>query len=80
MLGRGITAEVNLTGIAASLSPLPRGSAGSSVHEIELSDLAQWAFNQALRRTSTFAHLSALHTTAFQNSSNTSLQTMFGDE
>ena len=44
MLGRGIAAEVNSAGIAASLSPLPRGSAGSSVHGIELSVLAQWAF------------------------------------
>jgi hypothetical protein len=46
MLGRGIAAEVNSAGITASLSPLPRGSAGSSVHGIELSVLAQWAFNQ----------------------------------
>ena len=57
MLGRGIATEVNSAGIAASLSPLPRGSAGSSVHGIELSVLAHWAFNQALWRRSTFAHL-----------------------
>ena len=78
MLGRCIAAEVNSAGITASLSPLPWGSAGSSVHGIELSDLAQWAFNQALWRSPTFAHLPALHTKAFQKSSRTSLQTVFG--
>jgi hypothetical protein len=57
MLGRGIAAEVNSAGIAASLSPLPRGSAGSSVHGIELSVLAQWAFHEALWRNPTIAHL-----------------------
>ena len=80
MLGRGIAAEVNSAGIAASLSPLPCGSAGSSVHGIELSDLAQWAFSQALWRTPTIAHFPVLHTTAFQKSSCNSLQTVFGDE
>ena len=44
MLSGGIAAEVDAVGIAASLSPLPGGSAGSSVHGIELSVLAQWAF------------------------------------
>ncbi len=80
MLGRCIAAEVNSAGITAILSPLPCGSAGSSVHGIELSDLAQWAFNQALWRTPTIAHFPVLHTTAFQKSSRNSLQTVFGDE
>ena len=80
MLGRGIAAEVNLAGIAASLSPLPRGSAGSSVHGIELSVLAQWAFSKALWRCPTFAHLPVLQTTAFEKSSQTSLQIVLGDE
>ncbi len=57
MLRRGIATEVNAAGIAASLSPLPRGSAGSSVHGIELSVLAQWAFHEALWRNPTIAHL-----------------------
>ena len=57
MLSGCIAAEVNSAGIAASLSPLPGGSAESSVHGIELSVLAQWAFSKALWRCHTFAHL-----------------------
>ena len=69
MLGRGIATEVNSAGIATSLSPLPRGSAGSSVHGIELSVLAQWAFNQALWRRPTFAHLPIRRTERMSNCS-----------
>ena len=62
MLRRGIATEVNSAGTAAKLSPLPGGSAGSSVHGIGLSVLAQWAFNETLWHHPTFAHLAALHT------------------
>jgi hypothetical protein len=67
MLGRCIATEVNSGGIAASLSPLPGGSAGSSVHGIELSVLALWAFNKALRRHPTFAHNSNKHCLNIKN-------------
>ena len=69
MLRRGIATEVNSAGIAAELSPLPGGSAGSSVHGIGLSVLAQWAFNEALWRLPTFAHLAALHTKVLMSNS-----------
>ena len=46
MLGRGIAAEVNTAGTAASRTPLPGRSAGSSVHGIELSVLALWALTR----------------------------------
>ena len=69
MLRRGIATEVNSTGIAASLSPLPRGSAGSSVHGIELSVLAQWAFNEALWRHPTIAYLPVRRTEQMGNCS-----------
>ena len=69
MLRRGIATEVNSAGIAASLSPLPRGGAGSSVHGIELSVLAQWAFNQALWRRPTFAHPTVRRTERMSNCS-----------
>ena len=69
MLRRGIATEVNAAGIAASLSPLPRGSAGSSVHGIELLVLAQWAFDKALWRHPTFAHLSIRRTEQMSNCS-----------
>jgi hypothetical protein len=58
MLSGCIAAEVNSAGIAASLSPLPGGSAESSVHGIELSVLAQWAL------TGLFGVIPPLHTYA----------------
>lgn len=67
MLRRGIATEVNAAGIAASLSPLPRGSAGSSVHGIELSVLALWAFQKALWRLPTIAHLPVRRTQQMSN-------------
>ena len=69
MLRRGIATEVNSAGIAASLSPLPRGSAGSSFHGIELSVLAQWAFIKALWRQPTIAHLSVRRSEQMNNCS-----------
>ena len=56
MLSGCIAAEVNSAGIAATLSPLPGGSAESSVHGIELSVLAQWAL------TGLFGVIPPLHT------------------
>ena len=69
MLRGGIATEVNSTGIATRLSPLPWRSAGSSVHGIELSDLAQWAYNEALWRSPTIAHLLVRHSEQMSNCS-----------
>ena len=69
VLRRGVATEINSAGIAARLSPLPRWCAESSVHGIELSVLAQWAFSQALWRRPSIAHLPVRRTEQMGNCS-----------